>query len=59
MDGLTLDVEDDFIYWTDVTNQRIERANLDGRNRRQILSGLDKPRAIVLYKPRRFVIHFS
>jgi len=27
------------------------RASLDGRNPRQMRQGLDKPRAIVLYKP--------
>ena len=31
------------------------RASLDGRNPIQIRQGLDKPRAIVLYKPTRFV----
>lgn len=31
------------------------RASLDGRNPRQMRQGLDKPRAIVLYKPTRFV----
>ena len=31
------------------------RASLDGRNPRQIRQGLDKPRAIVLYKPTGFV----
>ena len=55
MDGLTLDVDDDLLYWTDVTYQNIQRADLDGGNRRTILKGLDKPRAIVLYKARRFV----
>lgn len=55
VDGLTIDKEDDYIYWTDVTNQNIQRANSDGRNRRTILSGLDKPRAIILYKPRRLM----
>ena len=55
MDGLTLDVQDDLLYWTDVTYQNLQRANLDGRNRRTILKGLDKPRAVVLYKARRFV----
>ena len=55
MDGLTLDVQDDLLYWTDVTYQNLQRANLDGRNRRTILKGLDKPRAVVLYKAGRFV----
>ena len=55
MDGLTLDVEDDLLYWTDITYHSIERANLNGQNRRPILQGLDKPRAIILYKARRFV----
>ena len=55
MDGLTLDVDDDLLYWTDVTYQNIQRADLDGGNRRTILKGLDKPRAIVLYKARRLV----
>lgn len=54
---MTVDSEDDYIYWTDVSNQKIERANLDGRNRRTIIWSLDKPRAIILYKSRRFVNH--
>ena len=58
VDGLTLDVENDLIYWTDVTSNSIERANLNGHSRRTLLGGLDKPRAIVLYKTRRFVILF-
>ena len=58
MDGLTLDVDDELVYWTDVTYQNIQRADLDGGNRRTILSGLGKPRAIVLYKARRFVKSF-
>lgn len=55
VDGLTLDVDDDLLYWTDVTYQNIQRADLDGGNRRTILKGLDKPRALVRYKARRFV----
>ena len=54
MDGLTLDVDDDLLYWTDVTYQNIQRADLNGGNRRTILKSLDKPRAIVLYKTSRF-----
>ena len=57
MDGLTIDSEDDYIYWTDVSNGYIERANLDGGSREVILSGLDKPRAIILYKETRCVDH--
>ena len=56
---MALDVENNFIFWTEVSNNirrgRIMRASLDGRNRIQIRQGLDKPRAIVLYKPTRFV----
>lgn len=56
---MALDVQNNFIYWTEVSNNvrrgRIMRASLDGRNPRQIRQGLDKPRAIVLYKPTRFV----
>lgn len=59
MDGLTLEVEGDLLYWTDATYQRIEQANLDGQNRRTVLQGLDKPRAIVLYKTKRFVIQLA
>lgn len=55
VDGLTIDSEDDYIYWTDVSNGYIERANLDGRSREVILSGLDKPRAIILYKETRSI----
>lgn len=56
VDGLTVDSEDDYIYWTDLSHQRIERSSLEGKDRRKILSGLDKPRAIVLYKEARFVL---
>ena len=52
---MTLDVDDDLLYWTDVDYQNIQRINLDGGNRRTILKGLDKPRAIVIFKARRFV----
>ena len=56
---MALDVQNNFIYWTEVSNNirrgRIMRASLDGRNPIQIRQGLDKPRAIVLYKPTRFV----
>ena len=52
MDGLTIDVDDELLYWTDVTYQNIQRADLDGGNRTTIVKGLDKPRAIVLYKNR-------
>ena len=52
MEGLTIDVDDELLYWTDVTYQNIQRADLDGGNRRTIVKSLDKPRAIVLYKTR-------
>ena len=52
MDGLTIDVDDELLYWTDVTYQNIQRADLDGGNRRTIVKSLDKPRAIVIYKTR-------
>ena len=52
VDGLTIDVDDELLYWTDVTYQNIQRADLDGGNRTTIVKGLDKPRAIVLYKNR-------
>ena len=49
---MTIDVDDELLYWTDVTYQNIQRADLDGGNRTTIVKGLDKPRAIVLYKNR-------
>ncbi|XP_022788297.1 uncharacterized protein LOC111328184 [Stylophora pistillata] len=52
VDGLTLDAENDLIYWTDATSLSIERANTNGQGRVTLLSGLDKPRAIILYKTR-------
>ena len=55
VDSLTLDVDDELLYWTDVSYQNIQRADLDGGNRRTIVKGLDKPRAIILYKARRLV----
>jgi len=55
---LTLDVDDELLYWTDSTYQNIQRANLNGGNRRTIVKGLDKPRAIVLYKTRSLRLMF-
>lgn len=56
-DGLCLDVEGREIYWTDTGINRIEKAQLDGSSRQTLLdSGLDEPRAIVLYKAKRSAI---
>ncbi|KAK3731505.1 hypothetical protein QZH41_008533 [Actinostola sp. cb2023] len=53
-DGMCLDVEDREIYWTDTGFNRIEKAQLDGSFKKTLVdSGLDEPRAIVLYKKRR------
>ncbi|XP_078373114.1 uncharacterized protein LOC144656754 isoform X1 [Oculina patagonica] len=51
--GLAIDAQSNMLYWTDTSFRTIERTNLDGRYRRTLLSGLDKPKHIVLFKPAR------
>ncbi|KAL9988032.1 hypothetical protein ACROYT_G002429, partial [Oculina patagonica] len=49
IDGLAVEWESDLIYWTDNTNKRIEVAQLDGENRRSLItSGTRTPRGIVV-----------
>ncbi|KAK3755593.1 hypothetical protein QZH41_017588, partial [Actinostola sp. cb2023] len=49
-DGLSIDWVNRKMYWTDTGTDVIEVADLDGKNRlRLIKSGLDEPRAIVVY----------
>lgn len=48
--GLTLDYDERMLYWADTTLDRIERATLTGENRQVILTGLQYPFALTVYK---------
>jgi len=49
IDGLAVEWESDLIYWTDKTNHRIEVAQLDGKNRRALItSGTRRPLEITV-----------
>ena len=48
-DGITLDIDNRLIYWTDNGTNTIEKANLDGGGKQPILTlDLNKPRAVVV-----------
>ncbi|KAJ7370894.1 Low-density lipoprotein receptor- protein 6 [Desmophyllum pertusum] len=47
IEGIAVEWESGLIYWTDYTNQRIEVAQLDGKNRRGLITqGIRNPRGI-------------
>ena len=57
IDGLAVEWESDLIYWTDNTNQRIEVAQLDGKNRRSLFtSGIRSPREIAVDPRKGYVL---
>ena len=57
IDGLAVEWESDLIYWTDYTNQRIEVAQLDGKNRRSLItSGIRRPRGIAVDPRKGYVL---
>ena len=47
-DRLALDLEENWIYWTDSRAGKIQRANLDGSNVQDLVTRLDIPTAITL-----------
>ena len=48
-EGLSVDWMSYRLYWTDATHDKIEVANLDGTDRRELIDlGLDKPRGIAV-----------
>ena len=51
------DVQTKSIYWTDALHNTIEAVYPNGTGRHNILSDLDKPRAIIIVSTNRF--HFD
>ena len=47
--GLAIDYEDNKIYWTDAVREKIERADLDGKNREVLITATIYPFAITVY----------
>jgi hypothetical protein len=41
-------MESDHLYWSDYSNMKLLRSDLDGSNRTEILTGLSNPWAITL-----------
>ena len=46
--GIAIDIESDNLYWLAYGSKELFRSDLDGSNRREILSDLNNPRAIAL-----------
>lgn len=46
--GIAIDIESDHLYWLAYGSKELFRSDLDGSNRREILSDLNNPRAIAL-----------
>ena len=46
--GISIDMENDHLYWLDKNNKKLFRSDLDGSNRTDILSDLPSPIAIAM-----------
>ena len=48
--GITIDVDNQVMYWTDLELQRVEMSDIDGSNRRVIVSsGVERPYSLSLH----------
>ena len=45
---ISIDMENDHLYWLDKNNKKLFRSDLDGSNRTEILSDLPSPIAIAM-----------
>jgi len=46
--GIAIDIESDHLYWLEYWVGKLFRSDLDGSNRREILTDLDSPLVIAL-----------
>ena len=46
--GISIDMENDHLYWLDFSIKKLFRSDLDGSNRTDILSDLPTPIAIAM-----------
>jgi hypothetical protein len=46
--GLAIDLNEGMLYWTDAGPKRIETSDLDGKNRKVLVAGLDSPSSIAV-----------
>ncbi|OXA50506.1 Low-density lipoprotein receptor-related protein 6 [Folsomia candida] len=46
--GLAIDLVEGMLYWTDAGPKRIETSDLDGKNRKVLVAGLDSPSSIAV-----------
>ena len=49
LEGIALDWINKKLYWVDRQTQHLNVAELDGRNRKSLVTGIKDPRAIVLH----------
>ncbi|XP_049818680.1 low-density lipoprotein receptor-related protein 2 [Aethina tumida] len=47
--GLAIDYEDQMLYWTDAVREKIERSDLDGKNREVLISATIYPFSITVF----------
>ena len=48
--GITIDVDNQVIYWADLELQQVEMSNVDGSNRRVVVSsGVERPYSLSLH----------
>ncbi|XP_052741747.1 low-density lipoprotein receptor-related protein 2 [Bicyclus anynana] len=48
--GLTIDFDEDMLYWTDAVREKIERSKLDGSDREVLISATIYPFAITVFR---------
>ncbi|XP_012271678.1 low-density lipoprotein receptor-related protein 2 [Orussus abietinus] len=48
--GLAIDYDDRMLYWTDAVREKIERSDLDGKNRQVLVSATIYPFAITVFR---------
>ncbi|XP_037294723.1 LOW QUALITY PROTEIN: low-density lipoprotein receptor-related protein 2 [Manduca sexta] len=47
--GLTIDFDENMLYWTDAVREKIERSNMDGSNREVLITATIYPFAITVF----------
>ena len=58
-DGMVIDPEARLLYWSDAALGSVFRSMLNGANRVPFISGIDKPRALVLHKQNKWLFWTS
>ncbi len=59
LEGMALDWVNDKLYWLDRQTQHMIVSELDGRNRKTLMTGIEDPRAIVVHPGNGFIFFTS